>query len=303
MKRLPLFGFVTLALGIVALAAETIRYEPALNTITKYRITSQSTAEILSSSLTTSDGLPAPEAFKNILASLKSALNTTQIQEMTEKVVGIDADGTRQLETTIVAKSTPPIGYEIRSSQTPNGLLIISSFKFDAATLAQPGFAALGDSFANTLRDNYAQAQPSIYGKPLELGQTLTFAVPNVAEVFTSAFKAIPDAKIQIQGLQGNLSYNYQGRNGSNDYTFKTSGNTALGKFTVEFAGFSLEQSLSESRSEGEAIFSSDGRAKTSRQSGSLVLTQIQKINLNPQVLTLTFSARTTTVSSTEVLP
>jgi hypothetical protein len=178
MKRLPLLGFATLALGIVALAAETIRYEPTLNTITKYRTTVQTTAQILNSSLTTSDGKPAPAAFDNLLESLKAALNSSQTLDMTEKVVAVEANGTRQLETTVMTKSsqpTPPIGYEIRSSMTPEGVLTISSFKFDTATLAQPGFAALGNSFSNSLRDAFAQAQPSIYGQPLDVGQTLKF--------------------------------------------------------------------------------------------------------------------------------
>jgi hypothetical protein len=305
MKRLPLLGFATLAFGIIALAAETIRYEPALNTITKYRTTAQSTAEILSSSLTTSDGKPAPAAFENILETLKAALNTTQTLDMTEKVVAVEANGTRQLETSFIAKSlqpTPPIGYEIRSSMTPEGLLSITSFKFDTATLAQPGFAALGDSFSNSLRDAFAQAQPNIYGQPLDTGQTLKFNT-NAAENLTSIFKSIPEAKIQTEGLQSTLEYTYQGRNSTNDHTFKILGSITPGKFIVDLGFINLEQTMSEIRSEGEATYFADGRIKSNQQRASQTLTQIQKIDLSGQILTLNLKTILTSVSNTEILP
>ena len=204
MKRLPLLGFAILAFGMIALAAETIRFEPAFGTITKYRVTTQSSAEILSSSLVTSDGLPPPEALKNLPEVLKASLNSTAIQDISEKIVGVDSNGTRQLETTILSSGTPPtlpIGYEMRSSLTPEGTLTISSFKFDAATLAQPGFAALGDSFLEVIKSNLAQQFPNIYSKPLEIGQTLNFALSSIADIFTSAFKAIPGAKIDRKSV------------------------------------------------------------------------------------------------------
>ncbi len=305
MKRVIFFGLTTLTFGMIALAAETIRYEPALNTITKYRTVTQSTGEVITSSLVTSDGQPAPKAFENLLESLKAGLNTTQTQEITEKVVAIDAAGTRQLETTVMSKSsqaTQPIGFEMRSSMTPEGVLNVSSFQFDATTQAQPGIAALGNSFTELMRDAFSQQFPNIYGKTLELGQTLTFPVLNFAENFIRAFKAVPIAKIQVEGMQGNLNYTYQGRNLTSDYTFKIISSTNPGKFLVELPNYSLEQRLTDSRAEGEATYFTDGRAKTSSQNANQTLTQIQKISLGQQTLTITFSTRTKTVSTTEIV-
>jgi hypothetical protein len=303
-KRLPLLGLTTLALGIIALAAETIRFEPALNTITKYRNTTQTTAEILSSSVVTSDGLPVPKPFENILESLKTSLNTNQILETTEKVVAVLSDGTRQLETKVLSNNAQPpqIGYEILSSMTPEGLFNVSSFKFDAATLAQLGFSVLDDSFTNSMRDIHIQAQPRIYGKSLEVGQSLKFS-SNASDSISGIYKSIPEVKIQTEGLQNTLEYTYQGRNSSNDYTFKTLGNTTAGKLLVDFGVFTLEQTSSEMRSEGEAMFFADGRAKTNRQTTDQTLTQIQKLKSGEQTITISVSIRSKTISNTEILP
>jgi hypothetical protein len=304
MKRLPLLALATFGLGMIALAAETIRFEPVLGTITKYRTTTQSTAEILNSSIVTSDGQPVPKPFENILETLKTALNTNQTQEITEKVVAVEANGTRQLETTVMSQNAQPpqIGYEIQSSITPEGLLTITSFKFDAATLAQPGFAAISDSLTNSLRDIYVQTQPSIYGKPLDIGQSLKFS-SNSAEAVTSIFKTIPEAKIQVEGLQSTLEYTYQGRNASNDHGFKTFGNTTAGKFVIDLGFMNLEQTMNTATSEGEMAFFADGRLRRNLQSTSQTLTQIQKITLDKQVLTLSVSAKIKTISNTEILP
>ncbi len=303
MKRLPLLGLTTLALGMVALAAETIRFEPLLGTITKYRSTTQSSAEILNSSMVTSDGQPVPKPFENILESLKSALSTTQTIDTTEKVVAVEASGTRQLETKVVTTNAQPqIGYEILSSMTPDGLLTISSFKFDAATLAQPGFAAIGDSFANSMRDVYALQNVNIYAKPLDVGQSLKFSSNN-AEAVTSVFKAIPQAKIQVEGLQSTFDFTYLGRNSNNDHSFKIISSVSAGKFTVDLGFMNLEQIANAANSEGEALYFADGRIKSNRQTTNQTMTQIQKITLDKQILTLTVSAKVKTVVNTEILP
>lgn len=288
---------------MVALAAETIRFEPLLGTITKYRSTTQSSAEILNSSMVTSDGQPVPKPFENILESLKSALSTTQTIDTTEKVVAVEASGTRQLETKVVTTNAQPqIGYEILSSMTPDGLLTISSFKFDAATLAQPGFAAIGDSFANSMRDVYALQNVNIYAKPLDVGQSLKFSSNN-AEAVTSVFKAIPQAKIQVEGLQSTFDFTYLGRNSNNDHSFKIISSVSAGKFTVDLGFMNLEQIANAANSEGEALYFADGRIKSNRQTTNQTMTQIQKITLDKQILTLTVSAKVKTVVNTEILP
>ncbi len=308
MKRLPLLGFATLAFGIVALAAETIRFEPALNTITKYRISTQSTAEILSSSLTTSDGLPAPAAFKDIFEATKAALSITQTLDMTEKVVAVEANGTRQLETTVTSSSqanTPAIGYLVRSSMTPNGSIKISSIQLDAATLAQPGMAEISNWFTEILSLSYTQLFPNIYEQPLDVGQTLKIVNTNTSNGYDFLKKLNPDAQVEVQGMQTTTEYTYQGRNNTNDHAFRVSSSITPGKFSIKSQGIglTLEQTLTESRSEGKVTYFADGRIKSGQQNATQVLTQVQKINLQPQIITLSFSTRTNAVTSTEILP
>ena len=303
MKRFTFISLALTSLSLVAFAAETIRFEPIVGTITKYRTTIQTTTEIQNSSITTSDGQPVPKAFENLLELLKASLNSTQTQDITEKIVSLDANGARQLETTILQSSqATAIGFEMRSSVTPDGQLTISSFKFDAATATQPGISVLGDSFLTAIRNVYAQQYPNIYGQALNPLQSLKFS-SSTQDSVRAIFTSLPNAKIQIEGLQNNLEYIYQGRNASNDHVFKVAGNTTAGSFVAELSGIRLEQRTGGSLLEGEIVYLADGRLKSSRQSGGQLLTQIQSINLGQQTLTISFTAKTNSVSSTQILP
>ena len=119
----------------------------------------------------------------------------------------------------------------------------------------------------------------------------------------TSVFKAIPQAKIQVEGLQSTFDYTYLGRNSSNDHRFKTIGNVSAGKFIVDLGFMNLEQFANASISEGEALYFADGRIKSNRQITNQTMTQIQKITIDKQTLTLTVSANVKTVVNTEIPP
>ncbi len=64
-----------------------------------------------------------------------------------------------------------------------------------------------------------------------------------------------------------------------------------------------LEQIANAANSEGEVLYFADGRIKSNRQITNQTLTQIQKMTLDKQILTLTMSAKVKTVVNTEILP
>jgi hypothetical protein len=65
----------------------------------------------------------------------------------------------------------------------------------------------------------------------------------------------------------------------------------------------SLEQTMSDVRSEGEITYLPDGRIKSNQQRGSQALIQTQKIDLSGQILILNLQTLMTTVSDTQILP
>jgi hypothetical protein len=293
-KRFALLPILLLA---SALAAEVLRFEPALGTVSQYRLRQKTVATVLQSGVTTSDNSPVPAAFANLTNTLASALNSEQTQDMTEKVMGIAPDGSRQLETVVSSTSNgQKIGYTVFSSLSPLGMVTVQKAEYDEATkkLLQ------GTPFELPL-ELFTEI-PAVYGKPLEVGASFTVVSKNTTSL--SAFEAIAKSvggTAKLEGLETATTYTYQGKNSAAEFVFGIKSNTTAGKLSLESSSFSLEQTSTSSTASGELVYLPDGRAKLSNSVSQQRLKQVQSINLGSSKIIVALEADLTTEVRTEL--
>jgi hypothetical protein len=274
------FALLPILLLGVAFAAEVLRFEPALGTISQYRLRQTTTATVLQSSVKTTDNSPVPSAFANLPSTLATALNSQQTQDLTEKIVGVLPDGTRQLETTVVATSNGQrIGYVALSSHSPVGVVTVQKADWDEATkkLLQ------GAPFELPL-ELFSQIPP-VYGKPLEVGGGFTVVSQNTAILATfQALAKTIGGTVQLEGLETTITYTYRGRNNVGEYIFGVKGSSTAGRVTLQSNIFTLEQTNSSSTAEGELVYLPDGRSKSSRITTQQRVQQAQTIAIGQNI-------------------
>jgi hypothetical protein len=285
------FAFLPILLLAVALAAEVLRFEPALGTVSQYRLRQKTTAQVLQSSVKTTDNSPVPAAFANLPSTLAAALNSEQT---------IAPDGTRQLETTVSSLTNgQKIGYTVFSSLSPVGVATVQKAEYDEATkkLLQ------GAPFELPL-EFFAQIPP-IYGKSLEVGSSFGLVSQNIDSL--AAFQAIAKAvggTAKLEGFETTVTYTYRGRNSASEHVFDIKSNTTAGKLSLQSSIFSLEQTIKNSSAEGELIYLPDGRSKSSRTITTQRFQQTQTISLGQTTsLVVLVEADSTTEIITELMP
>jgi hypothetical protein len=294
------FAFLPILLLAVALAAEVLRFEPALGTVSQYRLRQKTTAQVLQSSVKTTDNSPVPAAFANLPSTLAAALNSEQTQDISEKVVGIAPDGTRQLETTVSSTTNgQKFGYTVFSSLSPVGVATVQKAEYDEATkkLLQGAPFELPLEFFTQI--------PPIYGKPLEVGSSFGLVSQNTDSL--AAFQAIAKAvggTAKLEGFETTVTYTYRGRNSASEHVFDIKSNTTAGKLSLQSSIFSLEQTIKNSSAEGELIYLPDGRSKSSRTITTQRFQQTQTISLGQTTsLVVLVEADSTTEIITELMP
>ena len=277
MKRLLLLGAALLV--PVALAAETLVYNPAAGTTTKYRLENITDAAFTIVDATASDGSKVPDELVNALKSALSKLKTTSITDSTERVLEVQGDGTRIVENQGVTQTkvessqpippNPAIKLRILTAYRPGGSVDIQELKYDTTGLS-PELAQALESASDSVKKASQSSQSGLYGVPYEVGQARTLtqdasSVLNAAGLSGAELASTEVRTFTGRGPAGQFQF-------SSTYNVSASGTVASNGGGSSGIGLKIESATGT----GTSSYLADGRPERSNatisQKGTLRL-------------------------------
>ena len=302
MTRVLLLGAALLA--SVALAAETLTYTVAAGTVTKYRQQNVTDAAFTITDAKASDGSKVPD---DLIAALKqslSKLKTSSTIETTERVLEVQADGTRlveaqtitqtKVESSVPIPANPPIKFRMISAYKPGGVVEVQDLKYDTTGL-NPEVASALEKGANAVKAAATAGSNGLYGVPFEAGKPITLT--------SNASGVLAGAGLSGSDVTGSEVRTFTGRGAQGQYqfssTFSVTGNVKGGEGNT---GVAL--AIETASGTGSSSFLPDGRPERSssslQQRGTLRLTLPAQSGIDYQIST---KYESTTVNSLEIQP
>jgi hypothetical protein len=207
-----------------------------------------------------------PSELVDALKGALSTLKTTYTTDTTEKVLEVQADGTRLVEslsvtTTKVEPSqptptTPPLKFRTVTAYRSNGSVDVTELKYDTSGLDQASAKALEATSAN-VRAALQDGLHSIYGVPYEIGKAVTLT--------SNASAALSTLGLTGTGLNSSEVRTLTGRGTSGQYQFSSTYAVVPGQASSSTGEVGIGMVIESASGTGTSSYLADGRPERSQ--------------------------------------